>query len=211
MGPNTTTFKMKSVLLMCFIVSFSVAVSARFDSWKKFPRISYRSVTPEYESRTYHLEGYWGAWSASSGDFENTRLGNFGRLMQYVSGDNESHKKIPILLPVITETHTNNTHAGPDPNEYRMIFVLGKSRDDIPKPRKGSGVWIEQLHFPNNFHVVKFPGYPNQATVAKAEKDLLQKLEAAGEGGRNKKAYGVFEYDHMLKFTGRRNELFCVY
>lgn len=119
---------------------------------------------------------------------------NFGKLFQYISGNNESKEKIAMTAPV----YRNESKS-------EMAFVMPSSvhKKGAPAP-KGENVSVEVTP-PRYVAAIRYSGYTNSSKESLHKKRLLETLQANGI-----EVTGIVEilgYDSPYKFYNRRNEV----
>lgn len=119
---------------------------------------------------------------------------NFGKLFQYISGNNKSNQKIAMTAPV----YRNESKS-------EMAFVMPSSvhKKGAPAP-KGENVSVEVTP-PRYVAAIRYGGYTNSSKESLHKKRLIETLQANGI-----EAKGMIEflgYDSPYKVYNRRNEV----
>ncbi len=119
---------------------------------------------------------------------------NFGKLFQYISGNNEGSEKIAMTAPV---------YMSEDKSEMAFVMPLEVHEKGAPTP-KGKNVNL-RITEPRHVAAIRYGGYTNASKEAAHKKQLLETLEANGI-----EPLGDVEflgYDSPYKFYNRRNEV----
>lgn len=119
---------------------------------------------------------------------------NFGKLFQYISGNNESKEKIAMTAPV---------YMNENKSEMAFVMPLSVHKKGAPEP-KGENVALE-ITKPRYVAAIRYGGYTNSRKEALHKKRLMETLQANGI-----EATGVIEflgYDSPYKVYNRRNEV----
>ena len=119
---------------------------------------------------------------------------NFGKLFQYISGNNKSSEKIAMTAPV---------YMSEDKSEMAFVMPLDVHQKGAPEP-KGRNVSLEVTK-PRYVAAIRYSGYTNDTKEATHKKQLLETLTANGI-----EPLGDVEflgYDSPYKFYNRRNEV----
>ena len=119
---------------------------------------------------------------------------NFGKLFQYISGNNESKEKIAMTAPV---------YMNESKSEMAFVMPLSVHQKGAPIP-KGEQVSLVVTE-PRYVAAIQYGGYTNAKKEATHKLKLLQTLEendisAIGE-------IAILGYDSPYKFYDRRNEI----
>ena len=119
---------------------------------------------------------------------------NFGKLFQYISGNNKSNQKIAMTAPV----YRNESKS-------EMAFVMPSSvhKKGAPAP-KGENVSVEVTP-PRYVAAIRYSGYTNSRKEALHKKRLMDVLQQNGI-----EIMGIVEilgYDSPYKVYNRRNEV----
>jgi effector-binding domain-containing protein len=103
----------------------------------------------------------------------------FGILFKYISGDNQTRKKIAMTAPVITSEKIEMT-APVISDEETMSFVMPSrySMEDLPVPLD-SRIRIQELS-ERKVAVIRFTGHADPKQVADVRARLLSSLEENG-------------------------------
>lgn len=124
-----------------------------------------------------------------------TRGGNtFGKLFQYISGNNENSEKIAMTAPV---------YMNEDKSEMAFVMPLEVHQKGAPEP-KGKNVAVEVTK-PRYVAAIRYSGYTNETKETTHKSELLETLETSGI-----EIIGDVEflgYDSPYKFYNRRNEV----
>lgn len=124
-----------------------------------------------------------------------TNGGNsFGKLFQYISGNNKSSEKIAMTAPV---------YMSEDKSEMAFVMPLDVHQKGAPDP-KGKNVSLEVTK-PRYVAAIRYGGYTNDTKEATHKKALLETLEANGIETIGDVEY--LGYDSPYKFYNRRNEV----
>ena len=124
-----------------------------------------------------------------------TNSGNaFGKLFQYISGNNKSSEKIAMTAPV---------YMSEDKSEMAFVMPLDVHQKGAPEP-KGKNVSLEVTK-PRYVAAIRYGGYTNDTKEATHKKALLETLEANGIETIGDVEY--LGYDSPYKFYNRRNEV----
>ena len=120
---------------------------------------------------------------------------NFNSLFKYISGNNDTGKKIAMTTPVYMKNKEDT---------QIMAFVLPKQFIDAAPQPKEKGVRVYQSKA-GYFAAIRYGGYSNPDKVQRYTQQLETALAKAGKEiiGR---AY-VLTYDAPYKFYNRRNEI----
>ncbi|MGB0254543.1 MAG: SOUL family heme-binding protein [Flavobacteriaceae bacterium] len=119
---------------------------------------------------------------------------NFGKLFQYISGNNENSEKIAMTAPV---------YMNEDKSEMAFVMPLDVHQKGAPEP-KGRNVSLE-ITKPRYVAAIRYGGYTNDTKEATHKKALLETLEANGIETIGDVEY--LGYDSPYKFYNRRNEV----
>ncbi len=119
---------------------------------------------------------------------------NFGKLFQYLSGNNTTKEKIAMTAPV---------YMNEDKSEMAFVMPLEVHEKGAPTP-KGENVSL-RVTKPRYVAAVRYSGYTNSKKESTYKKILLKTLQE-----NNISTIGTVEilgYDSPYKFYNRRNEV----
>ncbi len=117
---------------------------------------------------------------------ERSSDGSFGRLFQYISGNNEEGSRVAMTTPVFMEDGGSGT-------EGTMAFVVPEkvALDEIPVP-KDEKVVI-QRRTGGRFAVVRFSGQMEPDSIADAEARLRIWMQTRGLRGAPEREYAGYD------------------
>lgn len=143
------------------MVSRSAYETARYEVVEKDGSIEIRSY-PELKLVSTSMK-----FSAQGND------GSFMRLFGYISGKNDSQQKIAMTTPVFMDPEESDKQG-------KMSFVLPEKFSDrsVPEP-SANGVEIDTRPA-GRYAVIRFSGWLNDKTAAKAEEKLRSWLAERG-------------------------------
>lgn len=119
---------------------------------------------------------------------------NFGKLFQYISGNNKSSEKIAMTAPV---------YMNEDKSEMAFVMPVEVHQKGAPTPM-GENVSV-RITEPRYVAAIRYSGYTNATKEASHKKELLETLEANGIDVLG--AVEFLGYDSPYKFYNRRNEV----
>ena len=162
---------------MFYLVLTVLIVGLFWLGWKMTSRSGYESA--EYKvvesDGSFEIREYPDLMLVTtSSNFESQgRDGSFGRLFQYISGDNDSSTKVSMTTPVFMEPDAEAT-------EGQMGFVLPAEvvEKSIPAPTNGE-VQIEK-RAGGKFAVLRFSGQMDEKAKPAEEAKLRKWVEAKG-------------------------------
>lgn len=124
-----------------------------------------------------------------------TRGGNsFGKLFQYISGNNESKEKIAMTAPV---------YMNENKSEMAFVMPLSVHQKGAPMP-KGEQVSLRVTE-PRYVAAIRYGGYTSAKKEATYKLKLLKTLEENGIAALGN--VEILGYDSPYKFYNRRNEI----
>lgn len=118
----------------------------------------------------------------------------FGKLFQYISGNNENSEKIAMTAPV---------YMNEDKSEMAFVMPLEVHQKGAPEP-KGKNVAVEVTK-PRYVAAIRYGGYTNAIKETDHKKQLIETLAANGIEPLGEVEY--LGYDSPYKFYNRRNEV----
>lgn len=119
---------------------------------------------------------------------------NFGKLFQYISGNNENKEKIAMTAPV---------YMNENKSEMAFVMPLSVHKKGAPEP-KGENVSLEVTK-PRYVAAIRYGGYTNSRKESLHKTRLMEILQA-----NNIEVTGIVEflgYDSPYKIYNRRNEV----
>ena len=119
---------------------------------------------------------------------------NFGKLFQYISGNNASEEKIAMTAPV---------YMNENKSEMAFVMPLDVHQKGAPVP-KGESVSL-QVTEPRHVAAIRYSGYTNATKETTYKKQLLEILET--NGVETSGSVEFLGYDSPYKFYNRRNEV----
>lgn len=170
---SNETGKMKPKTMTYLAVAACVAVVGYF-AWTLTARSAYESAeyTVETKSGDFEVRVYPSiTLVATPMNLEKQgRDGSFGRLFNYISGENQDKQKVSMTVPVFMDSDQSAISG-------TMGFVVpkGVAKDGAPVPT-GSKVQLKTREG-GRFAVIQFPGKLNR-TTQKASRERLEQWMA---------------------------------
>jgi SOUL heme-binding protein len=165
-----------------------------------------------YEIRRY--APYWVVETEVAGNFDPARNAAFGRLFDYISGNNTQRQKVEMTVPVVSRpvgqsiemTAPVLTQSTAEPGRYLMQFVLPArfTAETAPQPLD-SEVRVRRI----DEHWVAartYSGRSSESRYREQEAALLERLKAAGAAVLGTPAFAVYDGPFTPWFL-RRNEV----
>lgn len=121
-----------------------------------------------FEIRTY--ESHEVVATAMNGENQN---GSFGKLFQYISGENDQSQKIKMTTPVFMP-------ATPDGQTREMQFVIPEDVTTAGAPDPSNGKVKKKTVAGGKMAVIRYSGRNNSSQRKKKLKELREEIEGRG-------------------------------
>ncbi|XP_055999407.1 heme-binding protein 2-like [Ostrea edulis] len=194
---TSPSFKMTSILK-----TIGSVVSS-----KGLDKPSYEVLSSEnnYEKRKYQA-AKWVSTSVQSMQHDDARSIGFQRLFKYITGNNQSEKKIEMTAPVSTKVEPG---AGPNcENTFTVSFFIPPEHQENPPQPKNPDVFVEER--PGfEAYVRTFGGFANEESWVTEARKLSEDLKEKTEEIRQDYWYSA-GYNSPFQLFGRTNEIWFV-
>ena len=122
--------------------------------------------------------------------------GNFYKLFQFISGNNDKGEKIKMTTPVYMKGDNNS-------NTMEFVMPSSYSLESISKPNDNSiEIYVSEAKY---FACIRYGGYSNSGKFNKHSKKLVNKLSELYIRSRGDLFY--VSYNSPYKVFNRRNEV----
>ncbi|CAH8547369.1 unnamed protein product [Schistosoma turkestanicum] len=127
----------------------------------------------------------------------------FGKLFNYIGGENERKVKVEMTAPVTIESKPNGDSAAE--RCFTMGFYIPALNQSDPSPPTGDGVFIETRPAMKVYCRI-YPGFSDDDELEKNARELGESLDRLGLKYTSDPFYFA-GYDPIFKVDDRRNEI----
>ncbi len=175
---------------MIYLIVASIVLAIGWLGWKMTSRSSYESA--EYQivesDGSFEVREYPDLMLVTTPmEFQSQgNDGSFGRLFQYISGENESSRKVAMTTPVFMENADESSRG-------QMGFVIPKEvvAEGTPDPKRDNVQLRERSG--GRFAVIRFSGRVSSDIRAENEKQLRAWMSSKSLVGDSRAEYAGYD------------------
>ncbi|XP_076611598.1 heme-binding protein 2 isoform X1 [Chaetodon auriga] len=159
----------------------------------------------DYEIRTYHATK-WVSTTRSGMQWDEAMKSGFGRLFNYIQGNNHNKVKVEMTAPVSCRVDPG---AGPAcESQFTVSFYIPEEHQANPPEPKDPEVFVEhRKEF--TAYVRTYGGFSSEKIKREELLKLVESLQRDGVQFVDKPFYTA-GYDSPFKLTNRRNEVWIL-
>ncbi|XP_019644081.1 PREDICTED: heme-binding protein 2-like [Branchiostoma belcheri] len=199
---------MLSLLILTTVAGLAAASPTRtspptFCHGQDCPRYSVVTSTADYEERLYE-PAKWTSASISGSEYSSAVSAGFGKLFQYISGNNKDQAKIPMTVPVLTKVKPGQGSS----TDFTVSFFVPFADQTSPPEPSDPTVFTNPLP-QMTAYVRYFSGYAHDGDWANNAAALAQSLDNATVS-YHKDFYYTAGYNSPFQPTDRHNEVWFI-